>query len=183
MSRIRLGVNPNEHILHERLYRAASQRLNAVSDLAQRQSSKARSRRSGQLNQNAGVDAVRTVCSRTDQSRQGLAQLIGQLLRHVLNGVVNGGRQRQAGEVGVIRILTNGCGGIQDVHAQRASNRTFRGLRGQRGQRNVHEHFILVTGVLRQIQTSRATDERSLRLQILAEPFVIILHSALGQVG
>jgi hypothetical protein len=85
------GVNPNEHILGERFHTASSQRLNGVSDLTQRQSSEARCGVRGQLDQHAGVDAVRTVCSRTDQSRQGLAQLIRQFLSHVLDGVVNGG--------------------------------------------------------------------------------------------
>ena len=42
--------------------------------------------RRSQLSQYAGVDAVRTVCSRTHKSGKGLAQAIGHFLRDVLDG-------------------------------------------------------------------------------------------------
>jgi len=81
----------NEHILGERFHTASSQRLNGVSDLTQRQSSEARCGVRGQLDQHAGVDAVRTVCSRTDQSRQGLAQLIAQFFSNILYRIIDSG--------------------------------------------------------------------------------------------
>ena len=108
------GVNPNECFgsLVERTHGATRQRLNAVSDLAQRQCRKGRCACCGQLCQHAGVDARCTVRSCTDQCAQRLAQTIGHFLSHVLDSLVDGGCQRQRGEVRVIGVLQM-CLGLQ----------------------------------------------------------------------
>lgn len=104
MGRIRFGVNPNEGFgrFVERTYRAARQRLNAVTDLAQRQGRERRGAGRGQLGQNAGVDARSTVSSCTHECGQRLAEAIGHFLGNVLDGGVDRGSEGQRTEVRVI---------------------------------------------------------------------------------
>ena len=82
--------------------RATGQRLDGVSDLAQGQSGEAGGAGSTQFHKHAGVDSACAVSGRTDQSAQRLAQPIRHFLSDVLDGIVNGGGQRQRREVSVI---------------------------------------------------------------------------------
>ena len=77
---------------------------------------------------------------------------------------------------------TDGGGGVQHVDAQRGTNGSFGRLRGVRGQRHVHEHFVLVTTLHRQIETFRTCDEGGLCFQVLTELFVVVLYRGLRQV-
>jgi hypothetical protein len=92
----------DEHPLVEGLHRAASQRLNAITDLAQRQSGEAGSARSGQFHENAGIDAVRTVSGRTHKRGQRLTKLIAHFLRDVLYRVIDRGSKRKRAKVSII---------------------------------------------------------------------------------
>ena len=89
----------------ERTHCPTRQRLNAVTNLRQRQSRERRGVVRSKLRQHAGVDAVRTVRSCTDQSRQRLAKAIRHFLRDVLDGAVDGCCQRQRREVRVVGVF------------------------------------------------------------------------------
>ena len=90
--------------------RTSGQRLDGISNLTQRQSGEAGSAGGTQFHKDAGVDGARTVSSCTDKGAQRLAEAVAQFLGHILDGVVDGGSQRQRREVGVIYFcLGNLC--------------------------------------------------------------------------
>ena len=96
-----LLVNPSEHLgaFVERSNAATSQRLNAVSDLRERQSGEARGARSGQFGQDTGVDAGRTVSGCTHKCGQRFAKAIAHLTSDVLDSVINSCRKTQRAKV------------------------------------------------------------------------------------
>ena len=103
----RFLVNPCERLARfvERSDSATRKRLNAVTNLAERQSGEARSARSGQVGRNARVNGRRAVSGCTHECGQGLAKAVRHFAGHVLDGVVNRGSERQGREVRVIGVL------------------------------------------------------------------------------